>query len=160
MLVREKVDSEASSVLAAMLSLSRPHEAKLREERSPPLPEAEIMGAVAEAAQKEGGGQQPDPALVPQILRRLTADTSEARRRTRRCSEHGQRRSVHRSSCVKTREIRAHVPSHFTFPTAPRGTPSYQSISDRAFPNRQPLSHRSSSRAWEKATAARPTAST
>lgn len=99
-LVREKVDDDASAVLAAMLALSRPHEAKLREERSPPLPEAEIVAAVAEmgaqaqsqadAAAGAGPGADagptldgplpPDPAHVPGILRRLAADTSEARR--------------------------------------------------------------------------------
>lgn len=74
-------------MLAAMLALSRPHEAKLREERSPPLPEAEIVTAVAEMALKEqqqqepqpGGTPPPDAAAVPGILRRLAADTSEAR---------------------------------------------------------------------------------
>ena len=48
--MREKVDDEASCVLGAMLTLSRPHESKLREERSPPLPEAEILAATADSA--------------------------------------------------------------------------------------------------------------
>lgn len=73
------MDDDASDVLAAMLSLSRPHEAKLKEERSPPLPEAEIVAEVAGARRREGAPPPPEAARVPGILRRLAADTSEVR---------------------------------------------------------------------------------
>ena len=72
-LVLAKVDSEASCVLSAMLILSRPHESKLREERSPPLPEAEIVAAVAEA----NDSLRLPSERVPAVLLRLAADTSE-----------------------------------------------------------------------------------
>ena len=42
-LVREKVDDTAGHVLLAMLELSRAHEAKVNEERSTPVSEAEIV---------------------------------------------------------------------------------------------------------------------
>lgn len=47
-LVDAKVGSVAGEVIAVMLQLSRPHETRLQEERSPPLTESAILASVAE----------------------------------------------------------------------------------------------------------------
>lgn len=48
-LVRQKLDTAAGDVLAVMLQLSRPHETRLREDRSAPLAEDAIAAAVAKS---------------------------------------------------------------------------------------------------------------
>mgnify|MGYP002856249750 FL=1 len=70
-LVREKVDDAAGHLLLAMLELSRAHEAKVNEERSTPVSEAEIVrGALAKNA--EFGVDR-----AKTTLQKMANDTSE-----------------------------------------------------------------------------------
>ncbi len=59
-LVRQKVDTDAGDVIAAMLQLSRPHETRLQEDRSAPLAEVAITAVVSKAATRGACRIQPE----------------------------------------------------------------------------------------------------
>ena len=72
-LVREKVGQDESIVLEAMLQMARNHETGVKEDRSPPLPEAEV----ATMLRQRPGDENISNSQVAQILESLAEDPSE-----------------------------------------------------------------------------------
>jgi hypothetical protein len=78
-LVDAKVGSVAGEVVAVMLQLSRPHENRLQEERSPPLTESAIIASVARLITDGKARHITSADIVPSVLCELAEDTSEVR---------------------------------------------------------------------------------
>eukprot|EP00218_Dolichomastix_sp_CCMP3274_P007624 CAMPEP_0170134692 /NCGR_PEP_ID=MMETSP0033_2-20121228/2052_1 /TAXON_ID=195969 /ORGANISM="Dolichomastix tenuilepis, Strain CCMP3274" /LENGTH=587 /DNA_ID=CAMNT_0010370261 /DNA_START=23 /DNA_END=1786 /DNA_ORIENTATION=- len=75
-LVRQKMGGAAAAVLAAMLRLSRPHEADVREERSPPLSESKIHAEVLDVF-APGDPSSPTKADISSTLDLLSLDGND-----------------------------------------------------------------------------------